>query len=322
VLDALGVSVSLGSAVGSGTFVSDRFADAPFYASTLGVQPSLQLGEHLALTLDLSGTFEWTRWVTPCRDAWGPRTAGAPRRDCSDTDEANARRWDLGDIGLSLAHARLAAPAGIALSASVGVGFPASRASRATGLVASLGAGVGASRALGPVTLSVDAGVRKFAVGAEANVLDAADVEDARIPVTRCASFRRTDCVLLSGFVASWMATGGLSARVELPADLSAGLALGYAYSRSFGTGRDARSSPRVDADGRPVVDGVNEADTTSGSLDVTWAPREDLGLSLGLSSLQPARTADGKRLRFPLWDLVSPANNFSALFLEVRYTR
>jgi hypothetical protein len=320
--ESLGVSASVGTSVGAGTFVASRFADAPFYASTLVLSPSLALSDHLNLRLTVSGTYEWTRWVTPCRPAWGPRTTGAPTVDCSDSDEGNARRWDLGDPGLTLSHAQLASFAGVVLGGRAELTLPASRASRATGLLGGLGAGLEAQRSFGRVSIWADLGLRKFLVGSEANALDAADVEDARIPITRCASFRRTDCVLLSGFVASWMTSASLGLRVNLTDTLSTGLSLAYAYTRSFGSGGDARSAVRSDVNGERVVDGLNEADTTAGDVDVSWTPRDDLTLVLGVGSVQPARTADGKRLRFPFWDWVSPANNFSALSFEVRLTR
>jgi hypothetical protein len=319
---ALSVDVALESSVGIGTFVADVHADAPYYASTLSLSPAWAVLDTLSVGLDLSATYEWTRWVTPCRPKSGPRTTGAPQEDCSDTDEANGRRWDLGDVGLWLSKDGLYALGGVELSGSTSIGLPLSRASRATGLAFSWGAGLSASRALGPVTLGLGLRWRKMFPLRAANALDAADVEDARIPITRCASFRRTDCVLLTGFVASWRGAADLSARVRIVDGLSAGASIGYAYTRSFGTGGDARSAVRTDVDGRVVVDGVNEFDSTSGSVDVRWAPRDDLALSLGLASVQPARTADGKALRFPFWDLVSPANNFSALYLEVRYSR
>lgn len=43
-----------------------------------------------------------------------------------------------------------------------------------------------------------------------------------------------------------------------------------------------------------------------------------DVSLSAGLSSSQPAWDAAGRNLRFPWWDFVTPANNFSAAFFEL----
>ena len=42
------------------------------------------------------------------------------------------------------------------------------------------------------------------------------------------------------------------------------------------------------------------------------------LFLSVGLSSGQPAWTMDGKYLRFPFWDFISPANGFSSAYVNL----
>ncbi len=42
------------------------------------------------------------------------------------------------------------------------------------------------------------------------------------------------------------------------------------------------------------------------------------LALTAGVASLQPSYTLDGKNLRFPFWDFVTPQNNFSAAFVAI----
>ena len=65
-----------------------------------------------------------------------------------------------------------------------------------------------------------------------------------------------------------------------------------------------------------------NFMDSTSGAIFYSYdIPDKALGisdyvntnLSLSLSSAQPAWTFDGKSLRFPFWDFISPNNNFSS---------
>ena len=63
------------------------------------------------------------------------------------------------------------------------------------------------------------------------------------------------------------------------------------------------------------------EADTTSGTIEIAYSPTDEWSFSLGLSSTQPALTADGKRVRFPFLDLVSPANNYTGLYFGFGYT-
>jgi long-subunit fatty acid transport protein len=95
---------------------------------------------------------------------------------------------------------------------------------------------------------------------------------------------------------------------------------LGYAYSRKFGSSGDAFSSTRTDADGDRIATGVNEDDTTSGSIEVAYAFDDHWSLAGGIASSQPAKTAGGKSLRFPFFDFISPANNYTGYYLYLSY--
>src|SRR5687768_13536576 len=96
--ERFGGTAALDSFVGIGTFIGDRHADNPYWASTLTIKPSYELIEDLHLKLYFSLTYEWTRLVTPCHPASGPRAEGAPTEDCSDTDDASGQRFALEDI--------------------------------------------------------------------------------------------------------------------------------------------------------------------------------------------------------------------------------
>ena len=45
---------------------------------------------------------------------------------------------------------------------------------------------------------------------------------------------------------------------------------------------------------------GRGQRDSTVGTLDVTYQPFKHVGFSLGITSAQPAKTRDNKRIRFP----------------------
>lgn len=75
-----------------------------------------------------------------------------------------------------------------------------------------------------------------------------------------------------------------------------------------------------------PYESGQYFTEFTSGTIAYAYSiPSGALGLpdnafasiTMGLSSFQPAWNAKGDALRFPFWDFVTPANNFSAAFLD-----
>lgn len=314
-------SASVDSYVGSGTFIRDGHSDNPYYASFLSASPYWAFSDDLRVQADLGFTYEWTRWVTPCHPASGPRAAGAPTRDCSDAEDPAGYRHDFTDLTLSVRHQRLWEPGPVRLSGWGSVGLPTSRTSRATDNVVTLGAGGAALARWSMLSVNLSFGAMKFFPLREAQVVAQGDVvvADDGTPVGRCASFRTASCIALSGFVASWRLQSTLSLTVTVPwvEGLSATASVGYMYDRRHGRAEDPLRSPRVDGDGDPVVRGINASDSTTGNVEVSYWLDDHFSVALGLFSLQPARTADGHRLRFPFYDLVSPANNYTAWYLS-----
>jgi hypothetical protein len=315
-------SVSLDASVGGGTFVAYDKADDPLYASTLSISPTWSIDQHLNLAASLSFTYEWTHLVTACSAASGPRALGAPAGDCSDTNDPSGRRSALSDLELSISHDELYTIEMFTFSAAGSVALPTSRESQAVSNVMTIGGSLSASADLEPFTFALGLGFNKFFPTAEAAVLDSVEAEArARggVPVIRCASFRRDTCLLLSGFVPTYRAAIGVDAKFLAPwiEGLSASIAFGYQYSRRFGRTLDGASSGKTDVDGRPIVDGTNEDDSTSGTLELAYELDERWSFAFGVTSQQPARTADGKSLRFPFYDFISPASNYSAWYLS-----
>ena len=314
-------TASLDHYVGSGTFIADRHADNPYYASFLSAAPSWSLTDDLRVMAELGFTYEWTRLVTPCHPASGPRAAGAPTADCSDAEEPAGYRHDFTDLTLSVRHARLWDPGPAQLSGWASVALPTSRTSRATDNVTTLGVGGAARARWSALSVNLSFGALKFFPLREAQVVAEQDVlvADDGTPVGRCASFRTASCIALSGFVASWRLQTTLSLTVTVPwvEGLSATASVGYLYDRRHGRDADALRSPRVDGDGDPVVRGVNASNSTTGNVEVSYSLDDHFSLAIGLFSLQPARTADGHHLRFPFYDFVSPANNYTAWYLS-----
>ncbi|MBI2373681.1 MAG: hypothetical protein HYV07_06745 [Deltaproteobacteria bacterium] len=327
-LGPFSLSFSADAAVGIGTFVSDQNADSPWYGSSLSLTGAYELAESLSISAGLSGAVEWTYLVTPCHPAEGPRAPGAKAEDCSDTEgssragTADQPRATFDDVELSLDHEKLLELAGFTLSGAARLALPTSRDSRAVGNLFTLGAGLSVSRPLGPMTPSLSTSVSKFFPTATAAVLERAEAERGDLPIGHCSNLRESSCLLLTGFVPTYRVSLGADVRFEIPPveGLSATISVGYAYSRAFGTGGDSLSSTKTDGSGRPVVDGVNASDTTSGSIEIGYAVDDRLSLALGVSSGQPAKTDDGKALRFPFFDFVSPSNNYSSWYLSAAY--
>lgn len=318
-------SASIDFSVGSGSFVAYEKADDPLYTSTLTLAPGWSFAEHMKLGASLALTYEWTNLVTACSAASGPRPAGGPQEDCSDTNDPNGRRLSLSDLTLSFAHDEVYAFDPLTFSASASLALPTSRESRAANNALTLGGSAGASIELAPVAIGLGFGLTKFFPTAEAAVLDAVEAEARQsggVPVIRCASFRRDTCLLLTGFVPSWRMSIDVDATFEAPwvEGLSASIALGYQYSRRHGRAIDAHSSTKTDVDGAPIVDGTNEDDSTSGAIEVAYQLDDRLSFALGVTSQQPAKTADGRGLRFPFYDFISPASNFSAWYLSATF--
>lgn len=76
-----------------------------------------------------------------------------------------------------------------------------------------------------------------------------------------------------------------------------------------------------------PFATAQNWSELSTGSLSYTYSvPMESfdlpmdtsLALTAGVSSFQPSYHLDGKNLRFPFWDFVTPQNNFSAAFVAI----
>jgi hypothetical protein len=60
--------------------------------------------------------------------------------------------------------------------------------------------------------------------------------------------------------------------------------------------------------------------DNTWGIIDLSYQATSYLVVSTGLSSLQPALTADSSSLRFPFFDFISPSNNYTKWYLTATF--
>lgn len=106
-------------------------------------------------------------------------------------------------------------------------------------------------------------------------------------------------------------------------ANLSGQLQVSYTvkkFTASVGVGVQsfvsAYSGPDDEFTAANARSGVNASVFSSGTVQVTYPATDHIILSGGLSSFQPIQTADGKSMRFPLWNFNGVANGYSSLFL------
>jgi hypothetical protein len=307
-----GAEAALDSYVGIGTFVKDRHADDPYYGSTLTLTPSYEIIEDLSVSLFFSLSYEWTHIVVPCHAASGPRPEGGPQEDCSDTSDPNGQRWDLLDLVLTVKHSKIVEFGPFSWGASAKFAFPTSRTSRHANNILSLGGKTGIALDLEPFSIGAAFEFYKHFPTAKAPVLDAIEAEnlaEGGTPIGRCATFREASCVALQGFVANYNLKADLEAGFDFPwvDGLSTSLSFSYLYARRFGRAPDEFTSL--------YSNGVNHEDSTIGSWDLSYELADHYTFSLGIFSWQPARTADGKKPRFPFYDFVSPANNYTTWY-------
>jgi hypothetical protein len=308
--ERFGGDASLDTFVGIGTFVRDRHADDPYWASTLTLSPSFEIIEDLTVGLFFSLTYEWTHLVAPCHPASGPRPEGAPQEDCSDTNDPNGQRFDLLDLILSVKHAKIVEVGPFSWSATGKIAFPTSRTSRHANNILSLGAKTGLALDLKPFSLGTTFELYKHFPTAKAAVLDAIEADNGGAPpIGRCASFRETSCVALQGFVANYNLKADLEVGFDFPwiEGLSTSISIAYLYARRFGRAPDEFTSL--------YSNGINHEDSTIGTFDLSYELADHYTFSFGIFSWQPARTADGKKPRFPFYDFISPANNYTTWY-------
>ena len=114
--------------------------------------------------------------------------------------------------------------------------------------------------------------------------------------------------------VARWGASAGFWWFYLLDGSLGVSANIGYNQSFSIKPGPD----DELKAD--DAVAGLVPRQGTSGDVTVTYIPVDWLWLSAGVGSSQPFLTDDGKMPRFPMWDFLSPYNNFSAFHFDVTF--
>jgi hypothetical protein len=296
----LHINLSLTESVGSGTFVVSPWN--PTVASTLTLTP-IVAWQGFTFLLNQSFGLEHT----------SSDTTTSPQVEISDLSMLGRyMRWSLAD-------------GAILLLPTVGYQVPLSMFSRETG---SLGTGIGGLRAilnLGEYGISLYSATNagfSFLVPSLAHrfrLQKALPVNDRVLGAITPVTCNPRNQLELSNYgcsdgqlPAQWRwGTGVGGAWFGFDGAVSVNVDLNYGQSFSVFLGPD--DARKADA----AVAGLVPRQTTSGNISVSLIPLPWLFFTLGANSFQGAWTADGKTIRFPFWDFVSPYNNFSQIYLD-----
>ncbi len=299
--------IGVTQSVGSGTYVASPFN--PTTSTTLSMTPFIAYKGWMFM-LSQSIGMEWTQSDT---------TTYANQIELSDTTLA-VRNLSL----LRLSDAK------ITFWPTLGYVLPTSMASRQSGSIGAVTGGFrGNYSGLGEYGLTLFGGVTggyNILVPSLGNSFAGNDVKPLNdrhqgpIAVVACnarnpqevANYACSDGGLPA--VGRWGASVGLWWFYLMDGNLGFSANLGYTQSYSIKPGPDDEFKAQ------DAVAGVVPRQGTSSDLSMTYLPTGWLWLTVGVGSSQPFLTEDGNNMRFPLWDFVSPHNNFSSFHLDATF--
>jgi hypothetical protein len=311
------MSVSLGSYLGSGTFVPG-YAGNPYVANSLGLSPALSFDDW-SFSASQGFDLEWTQ--------------------SDSTTYQNQIMWS--DTGLRAGWSGLKiSDWNLGFSFSGGATLPISLPSQQVGKITNTSAGARMSWRLPDWNIGTSLGVStnyNWVVpalgsrGASETVRSYADRSGTNIQPSGCL---RREAAELGNLACAYIPAGfgygvntGLSWST-LDGQLNFSAALAWMQSFAGNEGLNDEFTPRVDG----VQTGLQwKMPATSGTLTASYTPVEWFTLSVGSSSFQSLMTSDLKAVRwFPFWTLPnSPeqcrdgqfcsaaANNLSSLFVD-----
>lgn len=287
-----GSAAQLSTYLGSGTLLTGEHGDNPYVGQDLLLLPRLNLTGAQSVRL---------LWGAGCE--YTPADNGASGRRCSPSD-----------LRLSYHHIGLWRDPWIGgrLTGSAQLWLPVSYESRANHTLSNLrgAAGYLVRVARDRLELRYDLAVQKYLPTRRARGYGGArsDGDGVALCLARAGRGDAAACgsggplndnvLVINSLHVAWF----FSDRLWLSADV-----LLYNYFR-FAVTDDPLTPPGLPRGGR--------ADQSWGTLELAYQLQPHLVLALGSSSRQPALHADGRWPRFPFWDFVSPANNFSQLYV------
>lgn len=289
-----GSLASLSLYMGAGTLVLDAYSNNPYLSQELFLRPRFWLGKTQNLQL---------LWLMECEYT-------AP-------DDPAGRYCNWSDVGLSYQHVNLWQDPWLEgrLLGSAHVWLPASLQSQQNHTLVNLRASLSyiASLAKKRLQLIYGLSLQKYLPARRVRGFRGPEFDVTGMPLCLARSSAGTDGACGSGgpMNDNWLLVNSLGLQWYFHDTLW--LALSLSIWNYFRFAVD-----EVGAD--PDLPLTGRSDFTWGLIELGYQWRPHVVFGVGLSSRQPALTADGDAIRFPFWDFVSPANNYSKFYLTATW--
>jgi hypothetical protein len=289
-----GSLVSLSTSIGSGTFVLDDYSNDPYVSQEIFLRPRFWLTKNQNVQL---------LWLMECEYTAPNDPAG---RHCN---------WS--DLRLSYHHVDIWRDPWLQgrLMGSAQIWLPASLSSQNNHTVMNLRGSLLYLALLADKRLQLIYGfsLQKYLPTRKARGFRGEQFDETGTPLCFARSSAGTDGACGSGgpMNDNWLVVNSLGLQWFFSDKiwLSVSLAI-WNYVR-FSVD-ELGSDPEFPRTGR--------GDFTSGGIELGYQWRKHLVFGAGLTSRQPALTADGDWPRFPFWDFSSPANNYSRVYLTATW--
>ena len=287
------INVLLEQSLGIGTFVSDQYARNPYYGYTLQIRPRYYFTNRLFAELAFALTGELTTSY---------QTSTTQKRQVMPTDLT---------LLVKYANVYKIPVLGIDISPFVRMGAPTSYESRYRNLYLSTAAGFNLTRMFGQHVL-ID---YLFRFNKNWNKTAQPTISGGQIALSRLRGAEDIgggEVINGEDNNTSFSVYNALTGSFIINDQWSITLQLAFQNSWTYlSIPKDQFSSANAKA-------GRGQRDKTFGVLDLTYQPFDHFGFSLGLSSAQPAKTADNKSYRFPFFDFSSAGNNYTTVYFDV----
>lgn len=289
----LGARVIAEMGMGSGTLISNEFADDPLVYSALTFTPIYRL-ESLPFrpNLSLTQTLQW---------------------EYTQPNNVSDRRFQWSDTALSLSSNNIYhhEPTGIRLGGTIAATLPISYRSMATHKITTTSASARALWMGGGFVLMGSLGAAKHFYRYPTEIHEGEVRFDDGYQAVHCRSGQE---VCLGGrYALNWSTTAGVMVSYSVMPQMTVTLDMAWTGGWRRAAPVDEFTSPNARNDNRTI-------DMTRALLDISYVLTEKLSLSLGAATMQPLLSSDNRSWRNPFYD-GHPRNNFTTFYLDAVYS-
>ena len=291
-----GGTVTFEQSLGLGTFVADTYARNPYYGMLLSLRPRYYINKKMMLELNFSIQTEITSSYT--------------------TSTTKKHQFMPSDTYLTFRYSSLLKEkhTGITFSPYIRLGFPSSYESRFRDQYLSLAVAFDLADMLAKGHLYLSYTFRFTKNFNKYTTATVSTNDDYPVAVARlkgneelganliATGLQNTSFSIRDSLLASWLINPQWTLTFVF------GIINSFTYS----------SYPKDKFAAAAAKSGRGQNDYTFGVIDLTYQPWKHYGFSLGVSSYQPAKTADNKSFRFPFFDFSSEANNYTNFYFDV----